>query len=96
MAKGYWIAHNDVHDPETYKNYLTGSGVAFERFGAKFLVRGGQFTLLEGNTRPRQIVIEFPSYQAALDCYNSPEYQASCVYRKQASVGDIIIMEGVA
>lgn len=94
MPKGYWIAHNDIHDPETYKKYLAGSGPAFEKYGAKFLVRGGQFTLLEGNTRPRQIVIEFPTYQAALDCYHSPEYQASCGFRKASSVGDIIIMEG--
>ena len=44
----------------------------------------------------RNIIIEFPSYQAALDCYNSPEYQAASVFRKQASTGQIIIMDGLA
>ncbi len=95
MPKGYWIAHNEVHDPETYKKYLAGCGVAFEKYGAKFLVRGGKFTLLEGNTRSRQIVIEFPTYQAALDCYHSPEYQNFCGFRQASSVGDTIVMEGV-
>ena len=96
MAKGYWIARNDVHDMETYKKYVAGSAAAFERFGGRFLVRGGQYTLLEGTTRPRQVVIEFPSYQAALDCYNSADYQAAAKIRGQSSQGDIVIIEGVA
>ena len=96
MAKGYWMARNDVHDMETYKKYVAASSGAFERFGGKFLVRGGQYSLLEGTTRPRQIVIEFPTYQAALDCYNSPDYQEAAKIRGVSSVGDLVIIEGVA
>ena len=96
MPKGYWIAHNDVQDMEVYKTYLAGAAEPFARFGAKFLARGGQYTAPECEVASRNIVIEFPSYQAALDCYNCPEYQAASVYRKQASTGQIIIMEGVA
>ena len=96
MTKGYWIAHNDVHDMEVYKTYLAGAAEPFARFGAHFLVRGGQYTAPEGKVPARNIIIEFPSYQAALDCYNSPEYQAASVFRKQASTGQIIIMDGVA
>ena len=65
-----------------------------EKFGARFLVRGGQFENPEGFSRSRNVVIEFPSYQAALECYNSEEYAAPMALRKAASDGDIIIIEG--
>ena len=96
MPKGYWIAHNDVHDMEVYKTYLAGAAEPFARFGANFLARGGKFTAPECEVPARNIVIEFPSYQAALDCYNCAGYQAASVFRKQSSTGQIIIMEGVA
>ena len=94
MPKGYWIAQNDVHDPETYKKYLAGSAPAFERHGARFLVRGGRHSALQGNIRARQVLIEFDSYEQALACYNSPEYQEAAKWRKGAAEGDIVIVEG--
>jgi uncharacterized protein (DUF1330 family) len=94
MAKGYWIGHVDVHDPESYKAYISGAAPAYAEYGAKFLVRGGQFSAAEGQSRKRNVVIEFPSYQAALDCYNSATYQAAREHRLRASTGDIIIIEG--
>ena len=75
MPKAYWIARIDVTDPEKYKAYASGAAAAFQQYGAKYLVRGGHFTAAEGQARSRNVVIEFPSYQAALDCYNSKEYQ---------------------
>lgn len=72
MAKGYWIARVDVRDSERYKDYVTTAKPAFERFGANFLARGGALTELEGKARARNVVIEFPSVQHAIDCYNSP------------------------
>lgn len=72
MAKGYWIAHVDVRDNERYKDYVATAKPAFERFGANFLARGGALTELEGKARGRNVVIEFPSVQHAIDCYNSP------------------------
>ncbi|MGU4174483.1 DUF1330 domain-containing protein, partial [Pseudomonas aeruginosa] len=77
MAKGYWIARVDVRDSERYKDYVTTAKPAFERFGANFLARGGALTELEGKARARNVIIEFPSVQHAIDCYNSPEYQAA-------------------
>src|SRR5215204_6236356 len=65
MPKGYWIAHVDVQDPDTYKNYVSANGVAFAKFGGRFLVRGGQHETVEGKTRSRNVVIEFPSYDGA-------------------------------
>ena len=72
MPKGYWVAHVDVHDPENYKNYVAANGAAFAKFGGKFLVRAGAFENPVGNSRSRNIIIEFPSYGAARDCWNSP------------------------
>ena len=94
MPKGYWIGRVDVHDLEEYKKYIAANAVAFEKFGARFLIRGGEFELREGQARSRNVVIEFPSYQAAKDCYNSPEYQEAKAFRTPVSEGDIIIIEG--
>ena len=94
MAKGYWIGRVDVTDPEAYKNYVAANGAAFARFGARFLVRGGAFEAPEGNPRQRNVVIEFPSYQAARDCYESPEYRQALAHRIDAAVADILIIEG--
>ncbi|WP_343563752.1 DUF1330 domain-containing protein [Kiloniella sp. b19] len=94
MAKGYWIGRVDVTDPEQYKNYLATNGPAFEKYGAKFLVRGGDFSSLEGENRSRNVVIEFESVETALACYNSPEYQTAKAHRLPASEADIFIIEG--
>jgi uncharacterized protein (DUF1330 family) len=95
MAKGYWIAHVDVRDPERYKDYVATAKPAFERYGAKFLARGGAFTDLEGKARGRNVVIEFPSLQHAVDCYNSPEYQAAANIRHQIADGEMLVVEGI-
>jgi uncharacterized protein (DUF1330 family) len=94
MTKGYWIARVDVHDPEGYKGYLAANAAAFRKYGGRFLVRGGRFQNPEGAHRERNIVLEFPSYQAALDCWHSPEYQAAILRRTPFSEGDFLIIEG--
>jgi uncharacterized protein (DUF1330 family) len=95
MPKGYWIAQVDVRDPERYKDYIATAAPAFEKYGAKFLVRGGAVHPVEGAARARNVVIEFPSAQAALDCYNSDQYQAAKAIRITVSDGAIMIIEGV-
>lgn len=94
MAKGYWIAHVDVADPEKYKAYVAANAAPLKQFGARFLVRAGKFETPEGSTRSRNVVIEFPSYQSALDCWNSPDYQAALKLRRPVSTADIVIIEG--
>ena len=94
MAKGYWIARVDVADPEGYKAYVAANAAPFGKHGARFLVRAGRFENPEGTSRSRNIVIEFPSYQAALDCWNSPEYQAAIELRRPVSTADLVIIEG--
>ncbi len=95
MAKGYWIAQVDVRDPERYKDYVATAAPAFKKYGAKFLARGGTVYPVEGTARARNVVIEFPSAQAALDCYNSEQYQAAKAIRTTVSDGAIMIIEGV-
>ena len=94
MAKGYWIGRVDVNNDEAYKPYAAANPAIFKKFGGRFVVRGGKFEAPEGSARKRNVVIEFPSYQAALDCYNSPEYQANIKVRLPHSSIDIIIIEG--
>ena len=94
MAKGYWIAHVDVDNPEGYKAYVAANAEPLRKNGAKFLVRGGQFENPEGKVRSRNVVLEFKDYETALACYNSPEYQAAIKLRTPHSVGDIVIVEG--
>jgi uncharacterized protein (DUF1330 family) len=94
MSKGYWIAQVDVADTEKYKAYIRANAMPFKKFGAKFLVRAGRFEIPEGTSRSRNVVIEFPTYQAALDCWKSPEYQEALNLRLQVSTVDLVIIEG--
>ena len=94
MPKAYWIAHVDVRDPDTYARYREANAEPLARYGARFIIRGGAQTQMEGETRARTVVIEFPNLQAATDCFRSPEYQAAKAIRDQASTGDLIIVEG--
>src|SRR6266851_3750609 len=92
--KGYWIAHVEVTEPEGYKAYMAADMAAFGKFGGRFLVRGGQREVVEGKVRGRTVVLEFPSYRVALDCYRSPEYQAAAALRKGRAEFDLFIIEG--
>lgn len=94
MTKGYWIARVDVNDADKYKAYVAANAQPFRMFGARFLVRAGGYQNPEGNSRSRNIVLEFPSYDAALACYESPEYQAAIQLRSGISVIDLVIIEG--
>lgn len=94
MPKGYWIAHVDIRDPERYKDYVATAKPAFEKYGARFLARGGAYEALEGRGRGRNVVIEFPSLAAARDCYNSPDYQAAKAIRVTVADAEMVIVEG--
>jgi uncharacterized protein (DUF1330 family) len=94
MAKGYWIGRVEVHNEEGYKSYAAANPAIFKKYGAKFVVRAGQFENPEGTSRSRNVVIEFPDYASALACYRSPDYQANIKVRQPHSVVDIIIIEG--
>ena len=93
--KGYWIAMVDVTDPEGYRDYVAANAVAFEKYGAKFVVRAGRNEQPEEPAGTRHVVIEFDSYDTALACYRSPEYQAALALRRPCSTARLVIVEGV-
>jgi uncharacterized protein (DUF1330 family) len=94
MPKGYWIVRVDITDMERYKAYVAANAEPLRKYGARFLVRAGRFENPEGTSRTRNAVIEVPSYQAAVDCWKSPEYQQAIKLRQPVSTADLIIIEG--
>ena len=94
MPKGYWLVRVGVADQEKYKAYIVANAEPLKKHGARFLVRAGRFENFEGTSRSRNAVIEFPTYQAALDCWKSPEYQRAIKLRKDVSTIDLIVIEG--
>jgi uncharacterized protein (DUF1330 family) len=94
MKKGYWIVRSDVSDPEKFKVYAAKTPGVLQKFGGKFLVRAGESMLVEGSTRSRNAVIEFPSYQLAIDCWKSEEYQSAKMLRVGGAELDVVIIEG--
>jgi uncharacterized protein (DUF1330 family) len=95
MPTALWIAHVQVTDAEAYGRYAALAGPALMAHGGVFLARGGRYVQLEGNDRPRNVVARFPSLEAAVTCYNSPEYQAALAHAKGASVRDLMVVEEV-
>src|SRR5229473_2815349 len=96
MPRAYWIVRVSVRDEQGYPEYLAAAGPAFQKFAAKFIVRGGKFETMEGNARERNVVVEFKDRATAFACYQSPEYQAARTIRQKYADADFIIIEGVA
>ncbi|MCP3972362.1 MAG: DUF1330 domain-containing protein [Rhodobacteraceae bacterium] len=94
MPKGYIIGHIKVTDPEGYPEYVRRDTPILQSLGAKFIVRGGQHQVAEGDSGDRHVVIEFPSYAAALAAYNDPEYQEVADIRRRCAESVIIVVEG--
>jgi uncharacterized protein (DUF1330 family) len=95
MPKGYWMGHVTVKDPERYKDYVAANKAPLEKFGAKFLARGGAYEVVKGTSRERYVIIEFPSFAAAKDCFSSEGYRAALAIFKTCAESDVVIVEGV-
>ncbi len=95
MPKGYWIVRVSVHNNDEYPRYLKAAREAFEKFGAKFHVRGGRYMAPEGVSRDRNVVVEFKDFDTALACYDSPEYSAARKIRQANADADFLIAEGL-
>lgn len=94
MPKGYIIARVSVDDPEAYAVYAKGAFGAMQKYGARILARGGRSEALEGGARPRNVILEFESYERAKEYFNSPEYQAARQHRVNGSTGEFVVVEG--
>jgi len=88
-----WIAHVTVTDAEAYGRYAELAGPAIARHGGRCIARGGRFVQLEGQERPRNVVARFPSVEAAVDCYHSPEYQEALSHARGASERELMVVE---
>jgi len=92
----YVIARINVTDPEKYEGYKALSPGAIAAYGGKFLARGGEVAVLEGEPEDRRVVIvEFPSVEQAKVFYDSPEYIEARAARAGAAEGQFLLVEGV-
>ena len=89
--KSYWVVFADVSDPEAYKAYQAANAAPIRKHGGRFLVRGMGHKAVEGTSHSRLVVIEFPSAEAANECYNSLEYTSAKSVREGLSVTDFVI-----
>ena len=93
---GYVIANIDVKNIEAYKEYVGKVKPIVEKFWGKYLVRNGEFKVIDGEWKhPRTVVIKFPTYEKALEWYNSEEYKPVKPIRLANSVANGIIIKGV-
>lgn len=91
----YWIAHVTVTDPARYQGYMALAPTAFAAHGARFLARGGEAEVFEGDGFDRHVVIAFPDLAAARACYASAEYQAAKAQRDGACRAMVVIVDGI-
>ena len=94
---GYVIAEIEITDPSLFEEYRKQVPATVQKYGGKFLARGGAVQSLEGGWQPKRLVVlEFPSVEQARRWYDSEEYRAPKALRMKASRGKVIIVEGVA
>jgi uncharacterized protein (DUF1330 family) len=94
MAKGYWVARVDVDNQAAYEQYRALNGKALAKYGARFIVRGPAGKVVKGTPRKHNVVIEFDTYEQAIACYESAEYQAALEYIKDVGPTDLVIIGG--
>ena len=93
---GFAIFNIDVKKPEEYKEYVEKVKPIAEKFGGDYIIRGGETKIVEGKWNyPRTVVIKFPTFEKALDWYNSEEYKPIKQIRLDNSVSNGIIIKGV-
>ena len=90
----YWVAHVKVTDADAYGEYAKRATGAIEAHGGEFLARATRTVWLEGNERPRNVVVRFPSLEDAERCYHSEAYQEALSFARNASERDLCIIEG--
>ena len=91
----YWVARAKITDSATYKKYTDRVPEIMSRYGGKILARGGRYRVMDGPENfQRFVVIEFPTFEQAVTCFESPEYQEASVFRRAGGVVEIVVVEG--
>ena len=94
--KAYWIAiYKDIKNSDNIKKYAEKASPAIKKYNGTILARGGKVETIEGKPSPRTVLIQFPSMDDALKCYNSHEYQDAMKIGKGEFNRHIQIVEGV-
>ena len=94
--KAYWVVRGNILNPEEYSKYIDLSGPIINKYRGKFIARGGKQVELEGEGYNRTVLIEFNSFEEALFCYNSDEYQQALEYVKTSAKRLVTIVEGLS
>ena len=96
----YWMAHARINDPAEYKRYTDLVPAIIKKYEGKVLARGGNYKINEGGDDFRQfhrhVVIEFPTMEQAVACFESKEYQDAATFRRADGVGLVqnVIVDG--
>lgn len=90
---GMWVAHIDVKDDDKYAEYIKGSGRVVAAYDGRFIARGGRYQQVEGKEYPRNVIVRFPTYERAVEAYESDEYQAIVEIAKDAADRAFTIIE---
>jgi uncharacterized protein (DUF1330 family) len=92
----YWVARSRIDDPVEYKKYTDLVPGIIARHGGKVLARGGRYQVMEGpETFRRFVVIEFPTFEQAVACFESKEYQDAAAFRRAGGgIVENVIVEG--
>ncbi len=93
----YIVVRVDIHDPEAYREYMRHTPRVVNRFGGRFIARGGETETLEGEEETlRLVVIEFPSMDAAREFYYSDEYKDTKRFREGGGSAQFVAVDGYA
>jgi uncharacterized protein (DUF1330 family) len=97
IMPAYWIARSKINDPAEYKKYTDLVPAIIARYGGKVLARGGRFQIMEGPHKfTRFVVIEFPSFEQGVACFQSDEYNKAAAFRRANGAGEVetIMVDG--
>jgi uncharacterized protein (DUF1330 family) len=92
----YWVARAKINDPVAYKRYTDLVPAIIKKYGGTVLARGGRYQIMEGpETFHRFVVIEFPSLEQGVKCFQSPEYQEAATFRRNGGgIVENVIVDG--
>ena len=95
MEKGYWVVRAHIDNLEEYSKYIDIASSIIENHNGRFLIRGGKQTEFEKEGFERTVVVEFNSYDDAIECYKSNEYQSALKYVKNSALRLVSVVEGI-